>query len=81
MLRIHNFIFLFYYKYLEVYKNKVSLFAGIQNAFDVEWKENRLSKSGWAVNASKEAILGYKLIVLSCDPSNARNVSRVSSDS
>ena len=51
---------------------------GIQNVFDVEWRESRLTKGGWATNASKEAILGYKLIVLSCDPSNPRNVSRVS---
>ena len=52
--------------------------SGLQNTFDIEWKEHRLSKSGWAVNASREAMLGYKLIVLSCDQHKPRNESRVS---
>ncbi|XP_065070103.1 protein patched homolog 1-like [Rhopilema esculentum] len=50
---------------------------GLQNAFDAEWKENRLNRDGWAVNASREAILGYKLIGLSCNSANQRNLSRI----
>ncbi len=53
-------------------------FLDLQNAFDTEWKEGRLTKQGWTKSASKEAILGFKLILLTGDPERRQNFERVS---
>eukprot|EP00794_Sanderia_malayensis_P007816 gene7816-8662_t len=50
----------------------------LQHAFDAEWKEGRLSERGWSPTASKEAILGFKLIVLTGNPSRQQDFQRLS---
>ena len=50
---------------------------GLQKTFDDEWAEGRLNQNGWFANASSDATLGYKLLVLTGDPSNPRDTSKV----
>ncbi|KAL5288638.1 PTCH1 family protein [Megaselia abdita] len=43
----------------------------LQDVFDKEYKEHRLTQEGWSTNASSDAILAYKLMVQTGDIDNS----------